>query len=90
MLCVPTDKTNLDGFEYWLTIFNYQAPCGWSPIPPIEDVMQVSIQPHSLPIHSPSWGPRQFPMHWHLLLSQAPLVSLRPFPLQSVGVSPQA
>ncbi len=35
------DKTNLDGFEYWISIFNYQAPCGWSPIPPIEDIIQV-------------------------------------------------
>lgn len=37
------DKTNLDGFEFWLIIFNYQAPCGWSPIPPIHDVIQVCI-----------------------------------------------
>ncbi|CAK0735575.1 hypothetical protein CVIRNUC_000603 [Coccomyxa viridis] len=34
------NKTNLDGFEFWLIIFNYQAPCGWSPIPPIHDVIQ--------------------------------------------------
>ena len=37
------DKTNLDGFEFWLTIFNYQAPCGWAPIPPIHDVIQVCV-----------------------------------------------
>jgi hypothetical protein len=23
-------------------VFNYQAPCGWSPIPPINDVIQVT------------------------------------------------
>ena len=45
------DKTNLDGFEFWLTIFNYQAPCGWSPIPPIHDVIQVCV----LGIPHPTW-----------------------------------
>ena len=61
-MCAPADKTNLDGFEYWITIFNYQAPCGWSPIPPIEDVMQVCSPGHKLSciviIHNTYWGPQ--------------------------------
>ncbi|EIE26769.1 hypothetical protein COCSUDRAFT_59280 [Coccomyxa subellipsoidea C-169] len=35
-----TDKGQLQGFEYWLVIFNYNAPCNYTQAPPIRDLIQ--------------------------------------------------
>ncbi|BDA50484.1 probable lysyl endopeptidase [Coccomyxa sp. Obi] len=34
------DKGQLEGFEFWLLVFNYNAPCGFTSIPPIREVIQ--------------------------------------------------
>lgn len=36
------DKGQLEGFEFWLLIFNYNAPCGFTSVPPIRELIQVS------------------------------------------------
>ncbi len=35
------DKGQLQGFEFWLVIFNYDAPCGFMSVPPIRQLIQV-------------------------------------------------
>lgn len=34
------DKGQLGGFQFWLLVFNYNAPCGFTSIPPIREVIQ--------------------------------------------------
>lgn len=36
-----TDKKEISDFEYWLLIFNYEAPCLNQTAPPFLDVLQV-------------------------------------------------
>ena len=38
------DKTRLEGFQYWLVIFNYDAPCNITStdVPRIQDLVQVT------------------------------------------------
>ena len=39
------DKTDISGFQYWLLVFNYNAPCRSQDTPgPIRQVVQVSSQ----------------------------------------------
>ncbi|BDA40579.1 probable protease 1 at N-terminal half [Coccomyxa sp. Obi] len=34
------DKGQLQGFEFWLVIFNYDAPCGFTSVPPVRQLIQ--------------------------------------------------